>query len=219
MKCSHLSNLLSNLLLRNKWMILVPVAVTFILFTRQKLHSISSISERKGRRLFNNGGKMLRVGCKGFTRKNSGSKLCGGEGREIEKRYSCGNIGYARKINIHKNGWAKIPNWYGKATPFAVTGAFFSSQLLIVVTLWNSLLFINNWPILKISVSTNSDVKPCRWKGSLSNVLGGISNTTLCAWENGRITDDGSSSSVAGFLPWIQMATASRAVNVTRRVM
>ena len=86
---------------------------------------------------------MLRVGCKGLTRKNPGDKLCGGEGREIEKKYSYGNIGYACKINIHKNGWAKIPNWYGKATPFDVAGAFFSSQLLIVVTLWNLLLFIN----------------------------------------------------------------------------
>ena len=87
---------------------------------------------------------MLRVGCKGFTRKNPGGKLCGGEGREIEKRYSCGNIGYAFKINIHKNGWAKIPNWYGKATSFDVAGAFLSSRrLLIVVTLWNLLLFID----------------------------------------------------------------------------
>ena len=33
-----------------------------------------------------NGGKMLRVGCKGLTRKNPGRKRCGGEGREIEKR-------------------------------------------------------------------------------------------------------------------------------------
>lgn len=30
---------------------------------------------------------MLRVGCKGFTRENSRGKLCGGEGREIEKRF------------------------------------------------------------------------------------------------------------------------------------
>ena len=161
---------------------------------------------------------MLRVGCKGFTRKNPSGKLCGGEGREIEKRYSCGNIGYARKINIHKNGWAKIPNWYGKATPFDVAGAFFSSRLLIVVTLWNSLLFINYWPIFKISVSTNSDVKPCRWKRSLSNVLVAISNMTSCAWENGIITDNRFSSSVAGFLSWIEMVTASRVVNVTRRL-
>lgn len=87
MKCSYLSNLLSNLLLRSEWMILVPVAVTFILFTRQKLHSISSISESKSCGLFNNGGKMLRVGCKGFTRKNSRGKLFGGQGREIEKRF------------------------------------------------------------------------------------------------------------------------------------
>ena len=88
-----------------------------------------------------------------------------------QKRYSCGNIGYARKINIHKNGWAKIPKWYGKATRFDVAGAFFSSRLLIAVTLWNFLLFINYWPILKIYVSTNSDVKPCRWKRSLSKSL------------------------------------------------
>ena len=43
---------------------------------------------------------MLRVGCKGFTRKNPGGKLCGVEGREIEKRYSCRNIGYAGKKKI-----------------------------------------------------------------------------------------------------------------------
>ena len=136
-----------------------------------------------------------------------------------QKRYSCGNIGYARKINIHKNGWAKIPKWYGKATPFDVAGAFFSSRLLIAVTLWNFLLFIDYWPILKISVSTNSHVKPCRWKRSLSNVLVAISNMRSCAWENGRITDNGFSSFVADFLSWIQMVTASRAVNVTRSVM
>lgn len=59
------------------------------------------------------------------------------------KRFSRENIGYEYKINIHKNGQAKIPNWYRKATPFDVARAFFSSRLLIVVTLLNSLLFIN----------------------------------------------------------------------------
>lgn len=51
---------------------------------------------------------------------------------------------------------------------------------------------------MKISVSTNSDVKPCRWKRSLSNALVAILNMTSCAWENGIITDNGFSSSVAG---------------------
>ena len=44
---------------------------------------------------------MLRVGCKGFTRKTLEANFAV---REIENRYSCGNIGYACKINIHKNG-------------------------------------------------------------------------------------------------------------------
>ena len=81
----------------------------------------------------------------------------------------------------------KYQSGNGKATPFDVAGAFFSSRLLIAVTLWNFLLFINYWPILKISVSTNSDVKPCRWKRSLSNVLVAISNMTsrcLGEWQN-----------------------------------
>ena len=86
MKCSHLSNVLSNLLLRNKGMILVSVAVTFIFFTRQKLHSTSSISERRLRTLQTT--KMLRrLGARNLQGKTLEANFVVGKGGRLRKGF------------------------------------------------------------------------------------------------------------------------------------